>query len=112
MQREPELIIGAKPFGALWGPSPLSGCHAKGFPYAPTTVRLSTGGRTVRGAFSIRRRWVMTKRETPLLVDELAKLLREVRQLARRERWKAPPPWWRQIDAALARYQKEVSDGS
>ena len=54
----------------------------------------------------------MSKRQTPLLVDELAKLLREVRQLARRECWKAPPPWWRQIDAALARYQKEVSNGS
>lgn len=45
--------------------------------------------------------------ETPLLIDVFAKLLSQVRQLAQREHWKAPPPWWRQIDAALIRYQTE-----
>ena len=46
-------------------------------------------------------------RETPLLVDVLAKLVRETRQLAISEHWKAPPPWWREIDAALIRHQQE-----
>ena len=59
MQREPELKIGAKPFGALWGPSPLSGYHAKGFPYAPTTGSAFHRGPNRGGGFSIRRRWVM-----------------------------------------------------
>lgn len=44
--------------------------------------------------------------ETPLLVDVLAKLIRETRQLAMSEGWKAPPPWWREIDAALIRHQQ------
>ena len=46
--------------------------------------------------------------ETPLLVDVLAKLVRETRQLAISEGWKAPPPWWKEIDAALARHQQEI----
>lgn len=45
------------------------------------------------------------------LMDTMAKLLSQVRRLAQSEGWKAPPPWWREIDAALARYQKEVGDG-
>lgn len=46
-------------------------------------------------------------RKTLLLVDVLAKIVREVRQLAISEHWKAPPPWWREIDAVLIRHQQE-----
>lgn len=44
------------------------------------------------------------------LVDVMAKLLREVRQLSVSEHWKAPPPWWREIDAALERWRWEGAD--
>lgn len=52
------------------------------------------------------------KRVTPLLIDVLAKLLRQAKERADNlrataEHWKAPPLWWGEIDDALARHQQE-----